>query len=81
VPLWEPAVSVSQKEKSVVWGPVVSVAESRDSRNRKSRGHMHFGIGNPKTPTRDKTEVTGIMVIWTGSLAKRANGNLSASGF
>jgi hypothetical protein len=34
---------------------------------------MHFGIGNPETPTRDKTEVTRIMVIWARSLARRAN--------
>ena len=34
---------------------------------------MHFGIGNPETPTRDKTEVMGKMVIWARSLARRAN--------
>jgi hypothetical protein len=34
---------------------------------------MYFGIGKPETPTRDKTTVTGIMVIWTRSLARRAD--------
>jgi hypothetical protein len=54
-------------------GPAVIILESWDSRNWKSHGHIHFGIENPETPTRDKNEVTGIAVIWTKSLARRAN--------
>jgi hypothetical protein len=54
-------------------GPAVSTVEIRDSRIENPVGHMHFGIENPETPTRDKTEVTGKMVIWARSLARRAN--------
>jgi hypothetical protein len=31
----------------------------RDLRNRESRGCMHLGIANPKTPTRGLTEDIG----------------------
>jgi len=34
---------------------------------------MHFGIGNLETPTRNKTEFMGKMVIWARSLARRVN--------
>jgi hypothetical protein len=31
---------------------------------------MHFGIENPETPTRDKTEVMGIVVIFGQELSQ-----------
>jgi hypothetical protein len=35
----------SDKEgKAPSWGPAVSIAENRDSRDRQSREQMHFGI-------------------------------------
>jgi hypothetical protein len=34
---------------------------------------MYFGIGKPEILMRDKTVVTGIVVTWARSLARRAN--------
>jgi hypothetical protein len=46
-----------------LWGPAVSIAGRRDSKDRESREPIHFGIENPVAPTRDKTAVTGIVVM------------------
>jgi hypothetical protein len=62
-------------------GPAVSISESQDLEDRESREPMHCGIEKLETPTSDKTVVTEIVVMWTRSLAWRANGNWRTSGF
>jgi hypothetical protein len=45
----------------------------RDIGNLVDKRFMHFDIAMSKTPKGDKTVVTGIVVIWAKSLARRAN--------
>jgi hypothetical protein len=40
---------------------------------QESRKPMHCGIEKLETPTSGKTAITGIMVIWARSLARRAS--------
>jgi hypothetical protein len=62
-----PAVSSRKEAPSALCGG------NRDLEDRESHEQLHFGIGNPKTPMRDKTAVMGIVVIWVRILARRAN--------
>ena len=66
-------IGTSQAQNPDEWEPAVSIMGSRDSKDRESRESMHFGIENPVASTRDKTAVTGIVVIWARSLARRAS--------
>jgi hypothetical protein len=45
----------------------------RDIRDSKDKVSMHFDIRKSETLIGDKIAVTGIVVIWARSLARRAN--------
>jgi hypothetical protein len=61
-----------KKEEAPSWGQLSAYGESGFERS-ESRGQLHFGIAMSETPIGDKTAVTGIVVIWAKSLARRAN--------
>jgi hypothetical protein len=71
VSLWASCQQIREGRKLHCVGD--SMSAYRDLEDRKSHEQLHFGIGNPETPMRDKTAVMGIVVIWARILARRAN--------